>query len=216
MSVFTPPDSRAITQRLMASDQVGRVPAKTLELFFCRKFLDDRECNDLITLIDQGRRPSTQADEGDDPYYRTSETTDLDAKHPVVAALDKKIAALTGLDLILGEPVQGQRYDLGQEFKEHTDYFEPSGRDYNKYCSVAGQRTWTVMVYLNEPKAGGATRFKRIKKIVRPERGKLLAWNNMDLTGQPNPATLHHGMKVRAGVKYIITKWFREKPWGWA
>ena len=31
-----------------------------------------------------------------------------------------------------------------------------------------------------------------------------------------NVATLHHGMKVRKGVKYVITKWYRERPWGWA
>ena len=31
--------------------------------------------------------------------------------------------------------------------------------------------------------------------------------------GTLNPATLHHGMKVRSGVKYVITKWYRELPW---
>ena len=30
-----------------------------------------------------------------------------------------------------------------------------------------------------------------------------------------NPATLHHGMKVRKGTKYVITQWYRERPWGW-
>ena len=30
------------------------------------------------------------------------------------------------------------------------------------------------MIYLNEPEAGGATRFKAIDKIVQPETGKLL------------------------------------------
>jgi len=30
-----------------------------------------------------------------------------------------------------------------------------------------------------------------------------------------NPATLHHGMKVRKGSKYVITQWYRERPWGW-
>ncbi|HEX7694798.1 MAG TPA: oxygenase, partial [Sphingomonas sp.] len=33
--------------------------------------------------------------------------------------------------------------------------------------------------------------------------------------GSPNPSTIHQGMKVRAGTKYVITKWFRERPWGW-
>jgi prolyl 4-hydroxylase len=70
------------------------------------------------------------------------------------------------------------------------------------------------MIYLNEPGDGGATRFKHIDKIIQPETGKLLAWNNLDAGGRPNPSTLHHGMKVRKGTKYIITKWYRERPWG--
>src|SRR3546814_11853246 len=74
--------------------------------------------------------------------------------------------------------------------------------------------SWTLMVYLNQPEAGGATRFIKIGKTIQPEPGKLLAWNNRLSPGHYNPATLHHGMKVRAGVKYIITKWYRERPWG--
>ena len=42
--------------------------------------------------------------------------------------------------------------------------------------------------------------------------GKLLSWNNRRPDGSLNPATLYQGMKVRSGVKYVITKWFRERP----
>ena len=66
------------------------------------------------------------------------------------------------------------------------------------------------MIYLNQPEDGGATRFKTIGKTVQPETGKLLAWNNLLPDGRPNPATLHQGMKVRRGTKYVLTKWFRE------
>jgi hypothetical protein len=48
------------------------------------------------------------------------------------------------------------------------------------------------------------------------ETGKLLTWNNQTPEGQVNGNTLHHGMKVRAGTKYVVTKWFRERPWTWA
>ena len=72
------------------------------------------------------------------------------------------------------------------------------------------------MIYLNEPAAGGATRFLSTGKMHQPETGTLLAWNNVRPDGTVNPDTLHHGMKVRKGRKYIITKWFRERPWPWA
>ncbi|NWM30065.1 oxygenase, partial [Escherichia coli] len=90
---------------------------------------------------------------------RTSETCDFSSSDPVVTELKRRMTVLTGIDPAHGEPMQGQRYDIGQEFKAHTDYFEPQGRDFEKYCAVAGQRTWTVMLYLNEVEAGGATRF---------------------------------------------------------
>lgn len=192
---------------------VQRVPNPRLDLFVRRGFIDSGHCARIVALIDANRRPSTIADDVGDKYFRTSETCDLASSDPDIAALESKIADLTGLDLVHGEPIQGQRYAVGQEFKAHTDYFEPTGGDYLRYCSESGQRTWTVMIYLNEPEAGGATRFKTISKIVQPETGKLLAWNNLKPDGRPNVNTLHHGMKVRAGTKYIITKWFREKPW---
>ena len=167
-----------------------------------------------MALIDAGRRPSTIADDNGDNYFRTSETCDLSASEPAVQRLEAMLQDLNGIDPAHGEPVQGQRYDVGQEFKAHTDYFAPDGLDFQKFCAVAGQRTWTFMIYLNDVEAGGATRFKTIGKTFQPEAGKLLCWNNRRLDGSVNPNTLHHGMKVRKGLKYVITKWYREREWG--
>ncbi|GAA0673907.1 prolyl 4-hydroxylase [Sphingomonas insulae] len=203
-----------IVAHLLAQPGVQKVPSPKLDLFLARGFIGPELCAALIERIDAVRRPSTIADPNGDAAFRTSETGDLFAGDPVVQAVERRLAMFTGLDPVHGEPLQGQRYAVGQEFKGHTDYFEPQGADYAKYCSVAGNRTWTVMVYLNEPQAGGATRFKAIDKIVQPETGKMVAWNNRRADGSPNPATLHQGMKVRAGTKYVITKWYRELPWG--
>ncbi|MFA6115734.1 MAG: 2OG-Fe(II) oxygenase [Sphingomonas sp.] len=208
--------SEGLTAHLTGKPGVQRVPSPKLTLFLRRGFLNPETCAAVIARIDSTRRPSTISDDNGDAAFRTSETCDLDPLDPVVAEVETKIMAFTGLNPVFGEPMQGQRYAVGQEFKGHTDYFEPSGVDYERYCGVAGNRTWTVMIYLNEPEAGGATRFKTIDKIVQPETGKLLAWNNRRPDGSLNPATIHQGMKVRSGVKYVITKWFREKPWGWA
>lgn len=191
-----------------------KVPSPKLDLFIRRGFLEAAECAEIVAMIDARRRPSTIADDNGDPLFRTSETCDLDPAHPLTTALDERIASFLGLHVDYGEPMQGQRYAPGQEFKLHTDYFEPDGADYATHCTVSGQRSWTAMIYLNEPEAGGATRFKAIDKIVQPETGKILCWNNMLAWGAPNPNTLHQGMKVRKGTKYVITKWFRERPWG--
>ena len=199
---------------LLAQPRVQRVPSPRLELFVLRDFLTPADCAQFIARIDAARRPSTIADANGDAAFRTSETCDLDYSDPLVTALDQRLAALSGIERAYGEPIQGQRYAPGQEFKAHTDYFEPQGADFAKYCSVAGQRSWTFMIYLNDVAAGGATRFKVIDKTVQPEAGKLIAWNNRRADGSVNPATLHHGMKVRAGTKYVLTKWYRERPWG--
>jgi len=190
---------------------VQRVPTRDLELFIVRRFLDAETCAALMVRIDQRRRPSEIADDLGIANFRTSETCDLDWRDPLVGNADRKISDLLGLTLDLSEPLQGQRYAAGQEFKPHTDTFEPGGAAYYEHCADTGQRTWTAMIYLNEPEDGGATRFKLISKSVQPETGKLLAWNNLLPDGSPNPATLHQGMKVRRGTKYILTKWFRER-----
>jgi prolyl 4-hydroxylase len=190
-----------------------RLPSREIELYGRRFFLDAKTCAQVIERIDARRRPSGLADHDGDTGFRTSETCDLDGDDAFVAGLVARMAAYAGLDPLHAEPLQGQRYAVGQEFKAHTDYFEPSGAEYDQYCARSGQRTWTMMIYLNEPGAGGATRFKQIDKTYQPETGKLLAWNNMLANGTPNYQTLHQGMPVRQGVKYIVTSWFRARPW---
>jgi prolyl 4-hydroxylase len=206
--------SEPIIAQIQRWPGIQRVPSPKVAMFVSRDFLEPELCELLRIKIDAERRPSTIADSNGDYAFRTSETCDLSSADPLVIELKRRIAALTGIDPSHGEPMQGQRYDVGQEFKAHTDYFEPSGQDFAQYCTVSGQRTWTVMLYLNDVEAGGATRFKAIDKIVQPETGKLLAWNNLRPDGSVNPSTIHHAMKVRAGLKYVITQWFRERPWG--
>lgn len=203
-----------IAARLAAVPGVQRVPTPQLELFVLKRFLDPQNCSALCELIDANRRPSTIADDQGEAGFRTSETCDLDGLQPLVAEVQSRLSDLTGIPKSHGEPLQGQRYAPGQEFKPHTDTFNPGGADYFIHCAEAGQRSWTAMIYLNEPEDGGATRFKAIGKTIQPETGKLLLWNNLLPDGSPNSATLHQGMKVRSGTKYILTQWYRERPFG--
>ncbi|HTK57427.1 MAG TPA: 2OG-Fe(II) oxygenase [Sphingomicrobium sp.] len=201
-------------RRLKSEAGIQRVPSPRLDLFVVRKFLDEADGAALCELIDANRRPSTIADDQGIAQFRTSETCDLDPANPLVARVQLRLSQLTGIPLSHAEPLQGQRYAPGQEFRPHTDTFNPGGADFLLNCAEAGQRSWTAMIYLNEPDDGGATRFKAIGKTIQPETGKLILWNNLLPDGSPNDATIHQGMKVRRGTKYVLTQWYRQHPLG--
>ena len=71
------------------------------------------------------------------------------------------------------------------------------------------------MAFLSVPETGGETYFPRIDVKIPPRAGSLVMWNNLDAKGEPNTDTLHQGLPVLTGTKHIITKWYRERPWGW-
>ncbi len=202
-----------VAARLAATPGVQKLPSPKLALFVWRGFLPADLCAALMPRIDSVRRPSTLADANGDALFRTSETGDLPGDDPLTQAVEARLLAALAIDPDYGERLQGQRYAVGQEFKAHTDYFEPQNPDYLRHCGRAGNRTWTAMIYLNVPEAGGATRFKAVDKTIQPETGKLVVWSNRRADGSLNPASIHHGMKVRAGTKYVLTKWYRERSW---
>jgi len=51
--------------------------------------------------------------------------------------------------------------------------------------------------------------------MVQISTAMLLTWNNMDHHGDPNDKALHESLPITAGIKNVVTKWFRERPWGW-
>jgi prolyl 4-hydroxylase len=181
------------------------------ELYTVDDFLTPGECGEIVDLILAQLRPSTitvPPGGGYDTAFRTSRTCDLSDADPAVGRLDAKIYAAIGFDKSLAEPTQGQHYEIGQVFKTHTDFFKPY--ELEKYTMGAlGQRTWTFMIYLNDPRGGGETEFPTLGMKVTPKRGRAVVWNNLRGDGEGNDATRHQSLPVTGGTKTIITKWFR-------
>ena len=203
----------AVAARLDTTPGIERQPVDAIRFYVHPDHLSPAECERLVAMIDARRRPSTLLADQSGPEFRTSESCDMDRWSDEVRPVDEGIAALLGLDPALGETMQGQRYAPGQQFKAHHDYFHEGQSYWPKMKATGGQRTWTAMIYLNDVAEGGATWFPQAGLRVAPRRGTLLAWDNMSADGSPNEATLHEGMAVVRGTKYIVTKWFRESPW---
>lgn len=202
-----------VAARLDANPAVERAAIDAAQVYYHVDFLDAPTCDRLIAMIDAHRRPSTLLSDRNDQGFRTSDSCDMDRWSPDVQPTDEAIAALLGIDPDHGETMQGQRYAPGQQFRAHHDYFHATESYWERMQREGGQRTWTAMIYLNDVAEGGATWFPQAGIKVSPRRGMLLAWNNMKADGSPNEATIHEGMPVADGVKYIITKWFREGRW---
>jgi prolyl 4-hydroxylase len=203
-----------VRDRLAVTPGVMKVPARDLDLFVRRDFLPAADCAALIKQIDADRAPSKILAKDPDPEFRTSETCNLDARAPLTKRVESRISHLMGIHPAHGETIQGQRYAPGQQFKLHHDFFYTTEGYWEEQEKIGGQRTWTVMIFLNAPEAGGHTDFPRAKVKITPRAGNLLTWNNLDQHGEPNENSLHAGTPVEAGTKYIITKWYRERPWG--
>ena len=225
---YDPPDMPFATQRSELRAEVGRTVGATLDstprmwrlgssserpvqLYIQENFLTVDECGQLCTQIDAGIYPSPLYEKEKYEGVRTSHSCNLNIYDALVADIESRIAGLLQIERSWGEPLQGQRYEPGQEFKAHADFFYVDQPYWAEYEPHGGQRTWTAMIYLNEPDSGGATGFTYLDLNVVPKLGRILIWNNMAADGSPNPWTQHEGQPVGEGVKYIVTKWYRER-----
>jgi prolyl 4-hydroxylase len=198
---------------LPVTKKAKRIPFPFTQIYTLDNFLTEDECQNLIEIIDQNLRPSTVSDPKDSctvSDYRTSKTADLHYfGDPFFLSIDRKITDLLEVSPFLGETMQAQRYEPGQYYKEHWDFFSPTTKEYKVYCDWMGQRTWTTMIYLNDVAEGGETYFKHLKLRLKPKQGTLVAWNNLYKNGIPNPKTMHEACPPISGNKYVITKWWR-------
>tara|TARA_R110002126_G_scaffold54488_2_gene147526 strand:+ start:265 stop:1059 length:795 start_codon:yes stop_codon:yes gene_type:complete len=198
--------------------KIGRTQYKYpfTQIYTFDNFLTPEDCQTLIEESNKKLRPSTVSNVKDKVVLskdRTSKTADLAYfTSSYLNEIDNKITAFMGLDPFTGEIMQTQKYEPGQFYKAHTDYFHPLTREYKTYTEWMGQRTWTFMLYLNDVEEGGETYFKHLKLKIKPKQGMAVFWNNLYRNGIPNPKTLHEACPPVSGEKYVITKWFRSWP----
>lgn len=206
----------AIGRSVVARLRDAGVPSSDTDrfsLWYAEDFLGAEDRAFLIDCIERVRQPSILLSDDPEQNFRTSDSCNLDRWDERVRAIDRRICDLMGFDERQGETLQGQRYAPGQYFRAHHDFFHTDQSYWAEQQACGGQRTWTAMIFLNAPEAGGETQFTVAGLKALPRPGMLLMWDNMDANGAPNIAAAHEGCVVERGVKFIVTKWFREGHW---
>lgn len=109
------------------------------------------------------------------------------------------------------EPTNILHYAPGQEYRPHFDFIDPGVAHFARELQTVGQRTTTFLIYLNDDYEGGATTFPRLDWSFKGKTGDALAfWNTTD--GRPDPLTLHAGTPTSSGIKWLFSKWVRDRP----
>ena len=68
----------------------------------------------------------------------------------------------------------------------------------------------TFLIYLNTPDEGGGTYFPEANLEFEAHEGSGLLFKYPNMERQ----SLHAGVPVKRGVKWVATKWLRQKPFG--
>ena len=162
-----------------------------------------RMARSLTVETDTGGESENQARTSQGMFFERGE-------NPVVARVEARLARLARWPVEHGEGLQVLRYQRGNEYQPHYDYFGPSRPGTPHLLRRGGQRVATFVLYLNTPEQGGATTFPDVGLDIAPRQGHAVFFSYP----RPHPSTrsLHGGAPVRAGEKWIATKWLRERP----
>ena len=156
-------------------------------------YLTENECSMLIGLGESGQLDSGRVS-NNKFGYRKAKVTWLKTYSSLVEKIKNGVAEITGFPVENQEDFHFVKYNTDGEYKVHTD-----GKD----------RPKTALVYLNDGFIGGETEFPKLNMIIKPETGKLVIWDNTLEDGSGDPNSLHAGLPVIAGTKYIDVIWIR-------
>ncbi|XP_011008367.1 PREDICTED: probable prolyl 4-hydroxylase 7 [Populus euphratica] len=193
--------------------------------FVYKGFLSDEECDHLIDLAKGKLVKSMVANDETGESMESQERTSsgmfiFKTEDEIVNGIEARIATLTFLPEENGEPIQILRYEHGQKYEAHIDYFVDKANQ-----EEGGHRAATVLMYLSDVKKGGETVFPTsepkgpqakddswsdcAKKgyAVKPNKGDALLFFSLHPDATPDPGSLHASCPVIEGEKWSATKW---------
>jgi hypothetical protein len=194
----------------------------TPRVFTIKNFIPRGICNWLIKAARNNLDPATVlgASIGDAQGYDASRnnsvmsTTHLQPDL-VFQLTDMRIAAASKAPLNHQEPTNILHYARGQRFTRHYDFIvvDPDRQPaLAQEVSRIGQRAMTFLIYLNDQFEGGETEFPQLDWRFKGAAGDALMFWNLSESGGCELSSLHAGLEVTKGEKWLYSKWIRQKP----
>lgn len=205
--------------------------------FIYHNFLSLEEVNHVVDLVEKEVKPSRVVDTKTGQHMLDSIRTSyggaiMRGQDAVVASIEARIAEWTRLPADHGEPIQVLRYQNGQKYDAHWDWFD----DPTHPATSEENRAATVLMYLGEVQEGGETAMplgtfidegkqklpsasecakKGTGMAIAPKKGDALLFWDMHVDGKTvDRASLHASCPTLKGTKWTATKWIHNRPYG--
>ncbi|KAM3718280.1 Prolyl 4-hydroxylase subunit [Dirofilaria immitis] len=149
--------------------------------------------------------------------FRVSQNARLSPmEHEIFKHIDRRLELATNLDLETAENIMTHNYGIGGHYEPHIDCLNRGNQSCKSYFEI-GDRIATVLIYMTEPEIGGRTVFTSNPKISVPcTKNAALFWYNLMRTGEIDMRSRHAACPVLTGIKWAVTKWFRERGQEWS
>ncbi|KAJ9463638.1 Prolyl 4-hydroxylase 2 [Diplonema papillatum] len=206
--------------------------------YYFPKFMSDKEADDIrkaasrkltrsSVVPTKGRQTSGIDD------VRTSSGCWLDNRVPSVEEVRLRVLDITGFQKNQTEMLQVLKYEIGQKYISHLDYFTPHGArtkaEEDELWALKWNNNWnraaTFFLYLETTEAGGATVLPRANGgptvynmsdctrglRVYPTKGAAVLFYDMKPDKTQDPFSLHGGCPVIKGEKWAAPQWLHVK-----
>ena len=202
---FRPPERRVLLDhpRVRASDA----------------FVPPAICDWVVSQV-RGRMRPAMMYHGDvrkevlDPHRSCSDLEfDIAASDVILILIRERIALATGVPTACMEPPRVFHYALGQDIKPHYDRLNDGIGDYGGR-GYDGDRIVTFLLYLNDGFEGGELDFPKVGKHFKGRKGDAVYFAHIDDAGKPERLSLHAGLPILRGEKYVLSQWIHDRPLG--
>lgn len=185
------------------------------KISYLDEIVDENYCDRVIEYTDTLRLEQSRVMGHQISDYRKADVTWLRDKNcKYLQDWDKIVENISGIPSCYYEWPHIVKYEVGGEYKDHCDFFNP-GQDHYDHCMYVGQRTHTFILYLNDNFTGGETYFPKHGLQIKPKKGSICFWRNANEILHESDrlihTSLHAGLPVISGTKYILITWIRDK-----
>jgi prolyl 4-hydroxylase len=148
---------------------------------------------------------------GYESSIRKSKTCWLTKDDPVVKNIIQRVCNIDNIPFDNAEDLQVVKYQPNGYYNEHYDTCCDDDEVCKEFLTRGGNRIVTMLIYLNDGFQGGATKFTKLNKEIKPDKYSGILFYSMNKNmDKCHLLSMHAGLPITSGEKYIANIWLRE------